>query len=167
MSASIPKALPAVAVLAAIAGCKKDPTVLEPFNAEDDMVEVYVGHEAFVDDPDCDAGVACADVHSLVEGAVIGSITVEPGGGPVGTTHRLLVVIGDEWEDRIDRVTTRVDSDRGTGEFELDRDRANPGAWGLSLESMGGRNEERVDTWTILLWEAVPKNEAAATEEGG
>ena len=52
-----PRAFPAVALLAVVAGCKKDATVLETFNAEDDYVEVYVGPDAFIDDPDEDAVV--------------------------------------------------------------------------------------------------------------
>ncbi len=150
----------ALLALAALAGCRKDDEVLVPFNAEDDVIEVHVGFPEVPDDPDCDPGVACTDLHSLVEGAVIGSATVEPAAGEVGTVHRLVAVVGDEWEDRIDRVTVRVDGDRGSGEFELDRDRANPGAWGVSLESMGRPGEQRVDLWTVLLWEGVPSDEA-------
>lgn len=148
-----------------LTGCKKDDTVLVPFNAEDDLVEVHVGVDAIDDDPACDPGVACTDLHSLVEGAVIGTVSVDPAAGPVGTVHRLLAVVGDEWEDRIDRVSVFVDSKRGTGEFDLERDRANPGAWGLELESLGTRNEVRVDTWTVFLWEGVSKDDAT-TEEG-
>lgn len=166
MGAWAAKALLTGAIAIALVGCQRDKTVLLPFNAEDDWVEVHVGPDAVDDDPDCDPGVACGDLHSLVEGAVIGTITVEPASGPVGTRHRLLAVVGDEWEDRIDRVTVSVESERGTGEFELDRDRANPGAWGLQLESMGVRGEERIDTWTVFLWESVPAGDAKAEEEG-
>ena len=87
-----------------------------------------------------------------------------PPAGPVGTTHRLLAVVGDEWEDRISSVTVTVDSDRGLGDFNLERDRANPGAWGLSLESMGTQREVRVDVWTVLLWEEVPEDDADTTD---
>lgn len=155
---------PAVVVGAFLTtGCNKDDTVLLPFNAEDDVVKVHVGPEPIEQDPSCDEGLACTELHSYVEGAVIGTSTVEPAWGPVGTTHRLLAVIGDEWEDRIDRVTVAVDGQRGEAEYELDRDRANPGAWGLSLESHGTPDEVRVDRWTILLWEAVPKDEVDAS----
>lgn len=154
-------------VFAALVGCKKDEVVLVPFNAEDDSVDVYVGVDSVEDDPDCDEGQSCTELHSLVEGAVIGTVTVEPAAGPVGTTHRLLAVVGDEWEDRIDRVSVLVESDRGEGEFDLERDRANPGAWGLSLESMGTAKEERVDTWTVLLWEGVSADEATTEQTEG
>lgn len=150
--------------LAALGGCKKDEVVLVPFNAQDDSVEVYVGVDSVEDDPDCAEGVSCTDLHSLVEGAVIGTVTVDPAAGPVGTIHRLLAVVGDDWEDRIDRVSVEVSSRRGEGAFDLERDRANPGAWGLSLESLGTADEERVDTWTVLLWEGVPADEATAEQ---
>ncbi len=150
--------------LLSVFGCNKDKTVLLPFNAEDDAVDVYVGVDLVEDDPDCAPGVACTELHSLVEGAVIGTVTVTPPAGPVGTTHRLLAVVGDEWEDRISSVTVTVDSDRGLGDFNLERDRANPGAWGLSLESMGTQREVRVDVWTVLLWEEVPEDDADTTD---
>lgn len=153
-------------IAVAVVGCKKDDTVLVAFNDESDFVEVHVGVESVEDDPDCDPGIACGELHSLIEGAVIGTVTVDPAAGLVGTEHRLLAVVGDEWEDRIDRVSVRVESDRGLGEFELERDRANPGAWGLRLESLGTKDEVRVDTWSVLLWEGVPKDEADTTEGG-
>ncbi len=161
------RAIVVLATLSALAGCNKDDTVLVPFNAEDDFVEVHVGVDTVDDDPACDPGLACTELHSLVEGAVIGSVTVDPAAGMVGTIHQLLAVVGDEWEDRIDRVSVQVDSNRGVGEFELERDRANPGAWGLELESLGSNSEVRVDTWTVLLWEGVPKDEATTSDEGG
>lgn len=154
------------AALLVLGGCKQDDTVLLPFNDEADSVDVFVGVELVDDDPECEPGQSCAELHSLVEGAVIGSITVDPAAGMVGTVHRLIAVVGDEWEDRIDRVSVVVESDRGEGEFELVRDRANPGAWGLDLQSLGTPREERVDTWTVYLWEGVSKKQADDASQG-
>lgn len=144
-------------------GCEKSDTVLLPFNAEDDVVVVHVSPEPVEQDPDCEEGFACTELHSLVEGAVIGSATVEPAWAPVGETHRLIAVVGDEWEALIDRVTVAVEGERGAAEYELERDRANPGAWGVSLASHGAEGEVRRDRWTVLLWEGVPKDEADAS----
>ena len=131
------------------------------FNAEGDSLSVYVGQEAPTGDANCEEGVACADLHSIVEGLIIGTASVDPSSADSGAEHHFVVVVADEWEGLIDRVSVEVDSERGEQSFNLVRDRANLGAWGLTLESAGRLSEQRIDIWTIRLWEDL--NEAGAT----
>ena len=139
---------------------KTEDSIWVQFNATNDDMTVWVGDVPPEPSVACGHERSCTDLHSSIEGAVIGSADVEPNWGPVGTAHSVLVVVEDEWEDLVDRVTIAIDSERETGEFELDRDPANPGAWGLSLESMGRTDEVRVDTWVVRLWQAVPESDA-------
>ena len=39
---------------------------------------------------------------------IVGSTTVNPSGGPIGTTHVLTVEVLDDWEDQVPRVTVRT-----------------------------------------------------------
>jgi hypothetical protein len=57
-----------------------------------------------------------------------------------------------------------VDGSRGEGTFDLERDPANLGAWGLSLESLGAPNEQRVDLWTVVVWQSIPEADATITQ---
>jgi hypothetical protein len=85
---------------------------------------------------------------------VIGSATVSPGGGPIGTTHDLVVVIDDAYEDKVDRVSVRIDAgDRGEDEYDLDRDSADEGYYKLSMVSVGEEGEVREDRFTIKVWD--------------
>jgi hypothetical protein len=86
-------------------------------------------------------------------GVEVGQGTVSPGGGPIGTLHTVLAVVGDDWEDQVGRVTVRIDSgDRGVDEYELTSDPADEGTWGIELESEGEAGELRTDTLTFRLW---------------
>lgn len=94
------------------------------------------------------------DLHSTTGEVVIGSATVSPGGGPVGTTHDVVVVIADDYEEKVDRVSVRVDSgDRGEDEYDLERDSADEGYYKLSMVSVGDEGEVRDDTFTIKVWD--------------
>ncbi len=148
--------------LLSLVACKGDP---DPewiqFNADGDNLSVYVGQEPPAEDSLCEEGVACTDLHSIVEGLVIGEATVDPLSADSGAEHHFVVVVADEWEELIDRVSVEVDGERGEQSFDLVRDRANQGAWGMTLESAGRASEERIDVWTVRLWEDL--NEDAAT----
>jgi len=144
-------------------GCNKDDIEWTRFNSEMDVLEVHVTQsEEVVDVEGCELGTTCIDLHSRIEGAVIGTASVNPASGPVGTLHKVLAIVGDDWEEQVGRVSLSIDGPRGVEEFDLEQDRANPGAWGMTLESVGamGKNgEERVDVVTILLWEAETETE--------
>ena len=157
----------ALVLLLFAAGCtKKDEAVWIQFNADGDLLEVHVGGDP-ADAEDCEPDVSCPDLHSLVEGAVIGSATADPSSGPVGTEHRLLAIVGDDWEEQVGRVTVEAEGERGLDVFELQRDPANRGAWGVSLESLGRQGEARVDAWTVRLFEAVLEEQVDVTTEEG
>ena len=126
--------------------CSKDeePNWVQ-FNRDGDSVLVEVGAETELDP------VSAALVSQW--GVEVGEGTVTPGGGPIGTLHRALVVVGDDWEDRVGRVTVRIDSgDRGVDEYELTSDPADEGTWGIEIESQGSEGEQRTDTFTFRLW---------------
>jgi hypothetical protein len=145
-------------------GCNKDDVDWTRFNSEMDVLEVHVTQsEEVVDIEGCALDTTCIDLHSRIEGAVIGTASVDPAAGPVGTLHKVLAVVGDDWEEQVGRVSLSIDGPRGVEDFELEQDRANPGAWGLTIESVGSRGksgEDRVDVVTILLWEAEVDTES-------
>ena len=147
-----------LSVFLCIACGGKDDVEWSQFNGDEDFVEVVITEsEEIVEIDGCDSGVSCTDLHSRIEGATIGTATVDPASGPVGTLHKILAVVGDDWEDQIGLVSLRVEGDRGEETYDLEQDRANAGAWGMTLESVGfsGKiDEERVDTFTFLLFEA-------------
>lgn len=117
------------------------------FNGDDDIVTISVGVADLLDD-------ITIDLHSTTGEVVIGSAVVSPGGGPIGTTHDVVVVISDDYEDKVDRVSVRVDSgDRGEDEYDLERDSADEGYYKLSMVSVGDDGEVRDDTFTIKVWD--------------
>ena len=85
----------------------------------------------------------------------VATATVNPGSGPVGTDHDFEVVVDDEWQEIVGRVSVDADSgDRGEETFELRQDSADHGYWVASITSLGADGEERTDTFAINLWSA-------------
>jgi hypothetical protein len=116
------------------------------FNGDADSVTIEVGAAEELD------AVSC-ELTSSVTGLVVGSAEVSPGGGPIGTEHTLLVVVEDDWENDVGRVSVRTDSgDRGSDEYELESDPADEGYYGLTIISVGEEGEQRSDTLTFRLW---------------
>lgn len=116
------------------------------FNGDADSVTIEVGAAEELDPVSC-------ELTSSVTGLVVGSAEVTPGGGPIGTEHTLLVVVENDWENDVGRVTVRTDSgDRGTDEYELESDPADEGYYGLTIISVGEEGELRSDTLTFRLW---------------
>ncbi|MFH1465967.1 MAG: hypothetical protein ABIO70_16390 [Pseudomonadota bacterium] len=137
-----------VAIAASLLGveCSKDeePNWVQ-FNRDGDTLQVEVGVAEELD--------AVRSVLISEWGVEIGEATVSPGGGPIGTLHRVLVVVGDDWENEVGRVTVRIDSgERGIDEYELTSDAADEGTWGIEIESQGSEGEQRTDTLTFRLW---------------
>lgn len=123
------------------------------FNAEDNVsIEVTV---------ELDLGLAVeGELRSTTGTTSLGSILVDPGSGPVGTDHELSVLIDDEFEEFVGRVTVLADAgERGQDEYELRQDSANHGLWVVTLTSMGESGEVRTDTFEVALWEAEETNE--------
>jgi len=97
----------------------------------------------------------------------VGQATIDPGSGPVGTVHTLLVEIDEDYEERVRRaeVETATES-RGTWTIPLDQDSAEAGLWIRELVSLGAEGEVRTDTFRFELYELVePTPDPADTEE--
>jgi hypothetical protein len=147
-------------LLLVLAACDEaQETTWEQFNAEDNYVTVDVGPAC---DPEPCADVT-ADLTSSTGSEVIGSGTVSPGGGPIGTEHRVALVVLDEYEAEVGRASVRTSSGaRGEDEYDLDQDSADEGTWVFFLESVGDEGEVREDTFTFRLWKEVPVEDSGA-----
>ena len=125
-------------------------TAFVQFNSSGEALTIYVGDESRLDEE------ASIDLTSSTGLVVLGTASISPAGGPVGTVHDLAVVIDDEYEETVTRVTVRTDSgERGKDEYELEGDSADEGYWKISLVSAGEADEVREDSFTIRLWEEV------------
>lgn len=117
------------------------------FNGSDDTLEVNVTASTDLGD------VRVINLTSTTGANEVGTAQVDPGSGPVGTDHELLVTVDDAYQEVVGRVTVVADAgDRGNAEHELIQDSADHGYWVLSLTSLGAEAEERVDTFTVVLW---------------
>lgn len=128
--------------------CKKDeePVYLQ-FNGENDTLTILVGEAELLPE-------VTAELTSSTEEVLVGTVSVDPGGGPIGTEHAMVVVIDDLYEHIVDRVSVRLDAgDRGEDEFELQQDSADEGVWKLTLVSVGEEGEVREDTLTVNCWD--------------
>lgn len=125
-------------------------TAFLQFNATGESLTIYVGDDSRLEQEDS------IDLTSSTGLVVLGTATVSPAGGPVGTIHELSVVIDDEYEESVGRVTVRTDSgERGKDEYELEGDSADEGYWKITLVSAGDSDEVREDSFTIRLFEEV------------
>lgn len=134
--------------LLSLMSCKDEEEITyTQFNALDDIIQIQVGVEE-------ELPSNTVDLHSSTGQIIVGSATVDPSGGPIGTTHVLTVIVADEWEDQVARVTVRTDSgQRGEDEYELTTDSADEGLHQIKLVSYGEQGEIREDTFTVRLWE--------------
>lgn len=139
-------ALPALLVLLFACNNKDEEVVYDQWNATDDSVDVAVG--AAVGD------ALTVDLHSSTGAVVVGSATVDPGSGPVGTEHTITVIVADDYANVVDRASVRTASpDRGEDEYDLEADSADEGIYVLTLVSVGDEGEQRTDTLTFRLWD--------------
>jgi hypothetical protein len=149
------EALLVAATVVFLAGfsCSDDETVWKAFNADTDAATVEVtASEA--GDP------VTVELHSTTGATVVGSATVDPGSGPVGTVHRVAVDVSDDFVDRVGRVEVVTDSgDRGSRTFSLLQDSADDSLWVVDVVSDGAEGEVRSDTFTFALFEEVPASE--------
>jgi hypothetical protein len=125
-------------------------TAFLQFNSTGESLTIYVGDDSRLEQDDS------IDLTSSTGLVVLGTATISPAGGPVGTVHALSVVIDDEYEESVGRVTVRTDSgERGKDEYELEGDSADEGYWKITLVSAGDSDEVREDSFTIRLFEEV------------
>ena len=137
--------------------CKPNDVEYLRFNGNDVIqVEVTAGDTVGVP--------VTIDLTSSSGAIVVGTATVDPGSGPVGTRHEVSVQVANAYEEIVERVTLEVDSgQRGLAEFELSQDSADHGYWWLELESVGEPGETRTDSFTIVLWEVDLEGEGDDT----
>lgn len=144
-------------LLPVLLACDKEEEVTySQFNGTADTLVIQVGAAE-------ELAAVTADLTSSTGEVVVGSAEVDPGGGPIGTEHEIVVEIADDYEHIVDRVSVRLDSgSRGEDEFELEQDSADEGVWKLALVSAGSADEVREDTLTVRCWDQDGDDDAEA-----
>jgi len=140
----------AVFGLLLVAGCKWPwaPASIDwvRFNG-DDQVDVEVTADPEPGDP------VSIDLTSTTGAVVIGTATVDPGSGPVGTDHVVTVLVDEAYSGDVGRVVVSTDAgSRGVEDHTLQQDSADHGLWVRTLTSQGAEGEERTDTFTFELF---------------
>ncbi len=167
----------AAIVAGLLGGCNDGEVTWARFNADGDVLEVDVGgtgpvpQDAACADEDPDGLTLCEKVTALDGTAVtgddlgciclasslrandVGTATVDPTYGPVGTRHTVRVEVLDEFQDIVQRVSVYTTGQRDDEEIELRQDSADPGSWAVELESQGTSDETRTDRFELRLYE--------------
>lgn len=146
------------APLLAISFCAKkstEPTLVwVQFNGDEGVIEVPVTAE------DTLGPAVTIDLMSNTGEVKVADATVEPGSGPVGTSHRVRVDVLDNFTEQVTKVELLADAgDRGEQTLELEQDNADASVWVLDVTSQGVVGEVRTDSFTFLLWSAEPEPE--------
>lgn len=124
-------------------------TIWQQYNADDDVLTIAVGAADVLP-------MVSTTLRSSTGEVEIGSASVDPGGGPVGTVHVVRVEVVDEYADDIGRASVRTDSGaRDEDEYDLEADSTGEGIYKLEIISVGESDETRDDTFTFRLWTAV------------
>lgn len=144
-------------LISAPACLEKNATFWAPYNGENDRVSVFVQDEA--------GPAAEIDLESSTGSIVVGTARVDPGGGPVGTEHQVLVSIEDSFVSDVGRVTLEIEGDRGFTEHELVQDSALQGTWVVQVTSVGEARESREDSFRFVLWQESEKDDPGAIKE--
>jgi hypothetical protein len=150
-----------VLLLVAASGCNKDsaPTYTQ-FNEDDENLTIDVG--AAKKEP-----AKSIELYSSTGEVTVGIATVDPGGGPIGTEHVIVVEVENAYENIVDRVSVRTNSaERGEDEYDMDPDSADEGFYKLTLVSVGKPGEVRTDTFTIRLWDEDDDEDSAGKDTG-
>jgi hypothetical protein len=122
--------------------------VYEQFNADGEQLTVTVGEEI--------GELQQIPLFSTTGTVEIGSASVDPDGGPVGSIHTVEVTIFEEWAHIVDGVDiTVVSQERGEQEFSLISDSADEGLYILEVTSAGYEDEARTDTFTLFVLDIV------------
>jgi hypothetical protein len=124
----------------------EDSATESQYNATDNSVEIVVGSVEVLEP-------VTAWVTSSTGEIQLGNFTVNPGGGPIGTVHRIEVEIVEEYAEPVSRASVRTSSGaRGEDEYDLSQDSVGIGFWVMELQSVGDVDEIRTDTLTLRLW---------------
>ncbi|MED5369897.1 MAG: hypothetical protein VX899_02680 [Myxococcota bacterium] len=139
------------------ADCSSSEQDLSRFNQEDSF-DVSIGQEILP--------VADVVLFSSTGSVEVGSATLDPGGGPVGTLHTLQVWVDADYADQVDAASVQVDSgERGTRTLDLVPDSADERLYWLELQSVGEEGEVRTDTFTIQLWDALDEDDESSSSD--
>ncbi len=144
--------------LALVVACTtEEAATYTQYNAADNSVEIDVGSETRIvlaDDGVTEIPeVASVTLTSSTGAVAVGLGEVSPSAGPLGTLHTVSVAIDDAYSADVDRVAVLTESgERGSDEYDLERDSAGEGYWLFELESVGDEGEMRTDTFTFRLY---------------
>lgn len=146
-----------VVLLSGLLACdKEEEATYSQFNGSDDTLTIQVGSSDALD-------AVSIELTSTTGEVVVGTASVDPGGGPVGTEHAIVVEVYDAYQHIVDRVSVRMDAgSRGEDEFELTQDSADEGVWKTTLVSAGEADEVREDTLTVRCWDLDGDDDAEA-----
>lgn len=146
-----------VVLISGLLACnKEEEATYSQFNGNDDSLTIQVGAASELDP-------VVIELTSTTGEVVVGAATVDPGGGPVGTEHAIVVEVYDDYQHIVDRVSIRLDAgSRGEDEFELTQDSADEGVWKTTLVSAGEADEVREDTLTVRCWDLDGDDDAEA-----
>ena len=129
------------------------------FNAHDESLEILVGISDILED-------TSRTLYSTTGLVDIATATITPGGGPVGTNHQIQVLIFEDYMENVQEVLIDIDSgSRGTQQYTLTPDSAQPSLYVLELESVGEEGEERTDHFRFSLWD-LPEQQTEDTTDG-
>ena len=134
-------------MLLLLLGCNNDDEInWVQYNAADNAVTVEVGAAELLDPVEGSLTSSTGQVE-------IGLGRVEPGGGPIGTEHSVVVEIFDDFDQDVGRVTVQMSSgERGKDEVELSPDSTGEGIWLVEVVSVGDEGETRSDPFTFWFW---------------
>lgn len=146
-------------VLAGLMGCPTDDNVgWVAFNADDQTVDIEITADGEPGD------ALTLDLVSTTGTVAVGAATVDPGSGPVGTEHNVVINVLDEFEEQVGRVTLETSGDRGNQTHVLIQDSADHGLWQLEVTSLGAEGEARTDTFRVRLWREAEADEEPDTD---
>ena len=140
-------------------GCKKEEEIVyDLFNCDEDETLIQVGADEVLSGADCDGSdVIELRSSSCLEDNLVGTATIDPCAGPIGTEHLVKVEMFSTSAHKVDRATVRLSSPgRGDDEYRMTPDSDKEGLYTISLESVGTANEVRTDTVQIKLWAEDP-----------
>lgn len=146
------------AALCTLLACAAGATTYDRFNSDDSVV-VHVTASTGLGAP------VSLDLVSTTGAVTVGTATVDPGSGPVGTDHTVTVDVLPAYAEEVTKVTIQTDAGaRGVEDHDMVQDSAEHGRWWRVVTSMGDPGEERDDTFTFELFSTASGTD---TDTGG
>ncbi len=141
--------------LTLVACDEESETSWKQYNADGDEVSIAVGAAEL-------QPAVSTILHSSTGQVEVGEASVDPGGGPIGSLHTVLVTVSADYAADVGRVSVRTDSgDREVDEFDLEADSTGTGIFKAELRTVGAKDETRTDTLTFRLWTATSEGDSA------